>query len=263
MKYADYKIENLVFMKGTDGWSIEEKKEFLESCPENADLKNTIEDLKQLNEAIIDGIVKRNTYGEINKSSIKAYINKHETNIRYGRPSSRHYFYSDDSKDIYVYVDGSYSLINRGWEVNSLIEKLTDDKYIEKRFDTLARVYAEKENKWSKQVEDDRYTATHTEQIAANKKLDLLMDALDIQIPTGFKEGHFGRLECKKAQLRRGDYWYSHNDYGEIMVNKVPLTEKQATELTDMILEMSGKIVEIMDEYRADINKMMGKKVGA
>ena len=35
MKYADYKIENLVFMKGTDGWSIEEKKEFLETCPEN------------------------------------------------------------------------------------------------------------------------------------------------------------------------------------------------------------------------------------
>ena len=262
MKYADYKIEKLIFLKGTDDWSVEQKKEFLDTCPENADLEKTIEDLKQLNEAIIDGTVKRNEYGEINKNSLKAYINKHDTNILYGRPARR-YFYSDDSKDFYILFDGSYFIFSRGYQVNDLIEKLTDDKYIEKRFDTLARSYREKEDKWSKQIENDRYTATHTEQIEANKKADLLLDALDIQIPVGFQESEWGRLECKKAQLRRGDYWYSHNEYGEIVVNKVPLTEDQATKLTDMILEMSGKIAEIMDEYRADINKMMGKKVGA
>lgn len=260
MKYETYKIENLVFMKGTDNWSIDEKKEFLETCPENSELAKTIEGLKELKTALDDGVVKTNTYGEINKNSLKAYINRHDTYILYGKPNRR-YFYSDDSKDFYILADGSYNLISRGWDIDSLIEKYTDDKYIEKRFDTLAHAYTEKEDKWSKQVESDRYKATHTEQIAANKKLDLVLDSLHVEVPVTFKENEWGRMECLKTQLRMtSDYWYSHNEYGEILVNKTPLTEKQATELTDMIMEMSEKISAIVNEYKANIDQIMGKK---
>ena len=87
-----------------------------------------------------------------------------------------------------------------------------------------------------------------------------LLDSLDIIIPVGFQEGSFGRLECKKAQLRRGDYWLPCNEYGEILINKTPFTEDQANELTDTILEMSKKIAAIVDEYRGTIDQALGRK---
>lgn len=259
MKYADYKIENLVFMKGTDGWSIEEKKEFLDTCPENEGLSKTIEDLKELNTAIIDGVVKRNTYGEINKNSLKAYINKHDVNILYGKPNRR-YYYLDDGKDFYILADGSYATISRGWDVTNLIEKYTEDKYIETRFDTLARSYEEKEDKWSKNVESDRYKATHGDQIKANKKLDKLMDSLRIEVPVGLETDTWGYTTCKTSKLSIGDYWFSHNEYGEITINKTPFTEDQAVELTEVVMEMSQKISAIIDEYRPTFDKAFGKK---
>ena len=258
MKYENYKIENLVFMNGTDGWSMDEKKEFLETCPENGGLQKTLEDLKALKTALEEEIVKCNKYGEINKNSLKAYLTRHDTNIMYGSPWRRYYASSD--KDFYFNVDGSYQIISRGWQIEDFIEKYTDDGRISERFDTISRIYSEKENKWAKDIETNRYKATHGEQIAANKKLDLLLDSLDIIIPVGFQEGSFGRLECKKAQLRRGDYWLPCNEYGEILINKTPFTEDQANELTDTILEMSKKIAAIVDEYRGTIDQALGRK---
>lgn len=255
MKYENYKIESLIFMKGTDEWTIDEKREFLETCPENADLPRLINEMRNLLTAIDDEVVKTNTYGEINKNSLKSYATKNNTMILYGSPWRR-YSYSD-SKDFYVCFDGSYSTFSRRYQVESIIEKLTDDKYIESRFNTLARAYAEKEDKWSKSVESDRYKATHSEQIKANRRLDAVLGQFNVLVPTAIEKRDTAfdgeRFECKTAGLR---LYSSHNEYGEIMVNKAPLTQDQAENLTKMFMEMSTKIANIMNEYREDIDRV-------
>ena len=137
MKYADYRIEDLVFLKKeTEKWNINEKREFLETCPENKTLADTIRQLKDLKTAIECGEVKTSRYSEINKNSMKAYLNRHDTNIHYGRPY-RHY-YGDDSKDFYILADGSYSTITYKSSVDSIIEKYENDDHIEHRFNILS-----------------------------------------------------------------------------------------------------------------------------
>lgn len=56
MKYDNYKIENLFFASNeVANWSIEEKREFLETCPENEHLSEAIEEVKRFREADKNG----------------------------------------------------------------------------------------------------------------------------------------------------------------------------------------------------------------
>ena len=259
MTYNEYKIENLTFLKGTKDWTIEEKREFLETCPENKGLDKTLEDLKELKKALEEGLVKQREYHAINKNSLKAYLAKRDANIKYGRPWHS-YLFSDD-KDFYIHLDGSYKCITHTYDVESLIKYIESDENTNSRFETLASTYSKKENDWSKGIEENRYRATHAEQIAANKKLDSIMSGLIVTAAVGFENGHFGRQECKFLTMRpTSDYWYHHSNYGEILVNNAPLTEAQATELTDMLMEMSKKVADIINEYKPVIDKAMGKK---
>lgn len=258
MTYENYKIENLTFMKGVDGWSFAEKKEFLETCPENKTLAETIRQLKDLKTAIECGEVKTSRYKEINKNSMKAYLNRHDTNIHYGRPYRR--FYCDDSKDFYITADGANSTIIYASSVDSLIERYESDDHIEHRFNTLANAYAEKERAFAKKIETDSYNAVNADRIAANKKLDKVLDALRIEIPAAVTVDKFGYIEVKKTELKPCNYWYSHSSYGEILVDNLPLGKKQAEDLMATVMEMSEKIATIMDEYRETIKKALGQE---
>ena len=258
MKYADYRIENLTFMKGVDGWSFAEKKEFLETCPENKTLAETIRQLKDLKTAIERGEVKTSRYNEINKNSMKAYLNRHDTNIHYGRPY-RH-FYCDDSKDFYILADGSYATFTYKSSVDSIIERYENDDHIEHRFSILANAYAEKERAFAKKIETDRYNAENSDRIAANKKLDKVLDALRIEIPASVTVDKFGYIGVEKTELKPCNYWYSHSNYGEILVDNLPLSKKQAEYLTATVMEMADKVATIMDEYRETIKKALGQE---
>ena len=259
MKYADYKIENLVFLKKeTDTWSLEEKKEFLETCPENAGLKDTIEQLKEISQAIEDGVVKVNRYHEINKNSLKAYLANKKTNIRYGQPSRR-YYYMSDTKDFYFMVDGDYEYVTRSYNIDGIIEKYESDKCIEHRFNALSNNYFDKEQRWAKQIETESYEALHADRIKANKKLDKVLGSLRIDIPLSINETTGWYVECSTECFSTFDFPYSRNYYGEVTVNNVPLTETQATELTNTVLEMSAKINEIIKEYKDTIGAALGK----
>lgn len=263
MKYADYKKENLVFLKKeTDTWNANEKREFLETCPENAGLEDTIGQLKELLQAIKDGVVKENRYGEINKNSLKAYLNRNDTNIMYGRPY-RHYSWGNDSKDFYFKVDGSYELISRTYTIDSLIQKYDGGGDIERRFNHIAEYYYKTEETWSKNIENERYTATNADQITANKKLLKALDSLRIEIPVSVdidKTGYFERINCDVAKIMGYDFPYSRNNYGEVLVNNRPFTEKQATELLNMVMEMSLRINDIINEYKGAIGVALGNK---
>lgn len=258
MKYADYKREDLIFLKKTtDRWTINEKKEFLDSCPENEGLAETIEQLKALAQALEDGEVKCNRYGEINKSSMKAYLNRHDTNIRYGK-ANRYYY--GDSKDFYFNVDGVNQTFNYKSNITDHIKKYGEESDIERRFERLANEYASREKHFAEQIEQESYKAINADRIAANKKLDKVLDHLRIEIPASVETDKYGYVNALSRSMMNYDFKYSHNNYGEILVNNRPLSEDRATELMNTILEMSAKISDIMDEYRDTIKAALGNK---
>ena len=76
MRYEDYKVEDMVFTNKED-WTEEEKKEFLDTCPEGKDTPEKIEALYALLDAIDNGEVKLNQYKDINKNSVAAYGKRH------------------------------------------------------------------------------------------------------------------------------------------------------------------------------------------
>ena len=259
MKYENYNIEDLVFLKKeTEKWSINEKREFLETCPENSKLKDTLEQLKEIKQALEDGTIKQNRYHEINKNSMKAFLAIRDTNILYGQPSSRYYY--TDSKDFYFMADGDYEYISRSYSIDSLIEKYTSEEHLEHRFDALSRKYYNGEKNWAKRIEEESYTALHADRIEANKKLDSVLHAFRIELPASVQTSAWGNISCETKRMFMQDFPYSHNNYGEITVNNAPFSEGQATELMNIILEMSARISDIIDEYKGVVGTALGRK---
>ena len=256
MKYENYKIENLIFLKKeTEKWGETEKREFLESCPENESLPTIIEQLKVLKQALEDEAVKANQYGTINKNSLKAYVKKHDLKFCYGQPN--HYYYSS-SCCFYFNVDGHYEPVGYVWQIQGYIDKYNGGGNIEKRFEYLSNYYLEKETRFAKKIETDSYKATHAEQIFANNKLDRVLDDLRITVPIAVETDEYNHIDVKSDCMPYSSCY--HNEYGEILVNKTPLTEKQATDLMNTIFEMSARISEIMGEYKETINSTLGRR---
>lgn len=260
MKYEDYKVENLVFLKGeADKWTEGEKREFLDTCPESRHLEQTIEELKDIKAAIEQDVIKKNQFGDLNKSSMKAYLNKHDTNIQYGRPNRR-FSYSDDSKDFFFRIDGSYCRLNKAWSVTDCIEKYENGGNIAMRFQKVANEYREKESKWSENIEKERYRAINKDRIDANLKLYAVLSEIAIDLPKSVEKREWGDdYRCIKESLRSYDMPFSHNSYGEVTVQNRPLYEDQATELYNAIMEMSSKIKAVVAEYEPIFESTIGK----
>ena len=76
MKYADYKIEDMYFSNGA--YTDEDITEILETFPETKDSQEVIKICEQMQVDIDNGVLKTNSYGEINRISAKAYARKHD-----------------------------------------------------------------------------------------------------------------------------------------------------------------------------------------
>lgn len=252
MNYNEYKIEDLTFLKETyKDWTTEEKKEFLDSCPENSGLPKTIEDLKGIKAAIESDEIKTNKWGEINKSSMKAYLKRNSTNIIYGVPYRK---YWSSENNFYFNVDGAFAIIGGMLSIDNLIEKF-DGGNIEERFKTLAEKYRQKEKDWSYKIETESYKATHKDQITANKILNAMLDAVRIELPTGVTIDSFGYTRTEKYDFRFFNIPHRTSQYGEITVNGVPFSEDKAKELTALVQEMTDKLLEVMNEYQGEIER--------
>lgn len=259
MNYKDYRKEKLVFLKGTDGWSIAEKADFLASCPEGTALAPIIQELEEVSDAIDDGAIKLSGYNRVNVSSMKAYIARRSlAHIQYGRVVNY-----GDSKDFYVTAYGEKYRINRTWEIEAFISKFTDtsDEMIEHNFAMLARNYYKAEKFFSDRIQNESYQALNADRIAANKMLYAALNACRIEVPAYLEKDSCGYITAQNSRLYPScDYSYSHNSHGEILVNNAPLSEEQAIALKDTIMEMSGKITAIIDEYKETIGATLGKR---
>lgn len=264
MKYADYRKEDLVFIKKED-WTREEMKEFIDTCPENEHLAEVLEELKGLSEAIDAGEIKRNKWGELNKNSLRAYA-KNTSYIHYGKTGSGYWRCVSDN-DAYVMIDGDYRRITYRNDPQYIIDRYKDGGNIEQRFKELSYKYKNAEELWVKRIEKENYSAINKERIKANNRLDAILNRLDICIPNScvddcydYGDGnYYVNYKANSTYLRGSDYTW-HSSYGEILVNNVPLSTDKANELYDMTMEMSQKIEAIINEYKPKFKEAFNRE---
>ena len=264
MKYADYKKEDLVFVTKKN-WTKKEMQEFLDTCPENEHLDDVLKELEKLSEAINNGEIKRNKWGELNKNSLKAYA-KNTSYIHYGKTSTGYWSTISDN-DAYVMIDGDAKRITSWYDPKNLIDRCKDKNNIERRFKELSYKYEKAEQSWAKNIESKNYSAINEERIDANNKLDSILGYLNICVPNYCEDQSYDYGDGRRyisyrtngKYLRGSDYTW-HNSYGELLVNNVPLSTSKANELFDMTMEMSQKIKEIIDEYKPKFDKAFNKE---
>jgi hypothetical protein len=256
MRYENYKVEELVFLKGIyKDWTDEEKREFLDTCPESnrEDTDQTVKDLERLLTAIESEEVKTNYYNELNKNSMKAYIKKHVTNFHYGRPQ----YLSENVA--YLRIDGERKTLRYKSSVTGLINDYKNGGNLRNRFEKISELYKNREKEFAEKIERESYTALNAERITANKKAYALIECLQMYYPAGIKKG-YTEYFAESVNYKIGyAHRFSRNNYGEILKSGFPLTEQQAENLSQNILDMSEKIKAIIDEYDPIFENILGK----
>lgn len=252
MRYENYKIEDMTFTNKED-WTDEEKMEVLATFPETKDVEQVVDLCNKIKDDIKSGILKVNTYGDINKISAKSYVKKNPKCF-YGCV----YRYSSD--DLYIMFDGKKVAIDSVFSLNRVIEKSKDN---DSRFNRLKDSYSKKEQQAEKERERDNYKEAHKERIDANLKARALLDAVKIEIPTGLETRTYS--EKYYPTIRRYDNlgsWsneLSHTDYGELTKDKVVISEQTANELSAMVQELSKEISDIIDIYNGKYKDILRK----
>ena len=263
MKYEDYKKENLIFIK-KDNWTKEEMKEFLDTCPENIHLTEILDELKKLSEAIDNGEVKKCRYSGLNKSSLKAYIKKNGTYLRYGKTGR----YTSDNNYAYVMIDGDPKYITSKYDPTDIINTYKDGGNIEYRFRILSNKYSTAEQAWANEIERENYRAVNKERIKANDRLNSVIRLIDIYVPNlcedncyDYDDGnYYVHYSAGAIGFKGNDYGWHRNQYGEILVDNIPLSTNKANEIYDITMEMSQKIQEIINEYKPKFDKAFNKE---
>lgn len=255
MKYEDYKVENLIFLTKED-WTEEEKKEFLDTCPEGKDTPKKIEALYYLLDAIDNGEVKVNQYHDINKNSAAAYGKRHG-NVIY--LSMMRY---SNCKSLYINVDGEEQEINSVWRIQMLIKDLQNINY---RFKVVTELYKNRETQYKKKHEKEMYEETNRERIIANRIADAWLDSLRLEIPTEVKERDYWRSEQGIPEFEantknfRGYDFISKSNYGELKFYNKVVSKEDAEYISKVIERATWDLLPVMNKCRAAIEDLKEK----
>lgn len=255
MKYEEYKVENLTFSTKED-WTEEEKKEFLDTCPEGKDTPEKIEVLYALLEAIKNGEVKVNQYREINKNSGAAY-GKRNGNVIY--LSTMRY---SDCKSLYINVDGEQQAIDSVWRIETLIKALQDVNY---RFKVVTELYKNREAQYKKKHEKEMYEEVNRERIIANRIAYAWLDSLRLEIPTEVKERDYWRSEQGilefEANIKnfRGYDFISRSNYGELKFYDKVVSKEDAEYISKVIERATWDLLPVMNKCRTAIEDLKEK----
>ena len=255
MRYEDYKVEDMVFTNKED-WTEEEKREFLDTCPEGKGTPEKIEALYSLLDAIDNGEIKINQYREINKNSGAAYGKRngniiHLSTMRY----STH-------KTLCINADGEEKEINSVWRIETLIKDLQD---INHRFNRIAMIYENREAQYKKKHEEEMYEETNRERIIANRIAYIWLDSLRLEIPTEVKERDYWRSEQGIPQFEantknfRGYDFISRSNYGELKFYNKVVSKEDAEYISKVIERATWDLLPVMNKCRAAIEDLKEK----
>lgn len=260
MKYSDYKEENLVFLTKTD-WTEEEMREVLDTFPESKDTEKVREAVKEIIEAIDHSIIKVNTWGAINKTSAKAYANKHEY-VEYGRIRRNPLCISSPDNEFYVYIDGYYETIDYKSDAKNIIKYLEEDD-IKKRFNNVVRKYREREERYKKAMEVETYEKENRERIIANRIADCYLSKFELRILKSYENYKYSDEDIPSYSTEdktlRGSAFTWHNSYGEIEFYNKVLSKEDAEKIIEIIKEANRKVELIMDRVDIELREIKEK----
>ena len=255
MKYEDYKVENLTFLTKED-WTEEEKKEFLDTCPEGKDTPEKIEALYALLDAIDNGEVKVNQYKEINKNSGAAY-GKRNSNIIH--LSTMRY---STHKALCINVDGEEKKIDCVWRIETLIKDLQDINY---RFKVVTELYKNREAQYKKKHEKEMYEEVNRERIIANRIAYAWLDNIRAEVPVEVKERDYWRSEQSipefVANIKNfiGYDFISRSNYGELEFYGKVVSKEDAEYISKIIERATWDLLPVMNKCRAAIGDLKEK----
>lgn len=254
MKYADYKVKDLVFLTKED-WTEEEMKEVLDTFPESNQTEQIRGALNNVIEAIDNEIIKTNRWGEINKQSARAYANKHNY-LMYGNGSG--YWYSING--LYIRIDGEEFALRYKSDVEKRIQYLDD---IKKRFKNICNKYVKSEERYKKEKETNDYETANRERIIANRIASCYLSEFEIKILKNFKKYKYldeviPEYTTETKRIRGNDFAY-YNHYGEIEFHNKVLSKEDAEKITEIIKEANRKAELIMDRVNIELREIKEK----
>lgn len=255
MRYEDYKVEDMVFTTKED-WTEQEMKEFLDTCPECKDNEDTIKALINIDQAIQNGTLKTNRYGDINKISAKSYAKNH-LYVYYGKCGK---YYGDDC--LYVILDGKNEAVGSSrWNINRLLCNMKD---IRRRFEYISDRYKKKEKEYVTKKETAEYTEKYTDRIMLSKKAAAWLDNFRLDVPIGIEKKEWmddNKLPeyYAKKKYFSGTNYYHTNDHGELTFFDYPITEDEAKKIIEVISEASRKVSLIMDRCKVELDEIFEK----
>lgn len=246
MNYANYDINSLLFMSGeADKWTVEQKREFLETCPENEHLLEAIEEAKRFREADKNGELKRTQYGDFNATSVKSWLSKNDLNyIRYGSRGSW-----DDIKFAITYADGKKQALNSPYSVDSFINYYSDnsDRIIEKRFDDLANYYRNREKAHADAITRKMYKIEHADDISASEHLEALLCDFSLDV----------RVNNKQWSISEYLRWNEHR-VAKRWDNGADLSAKDIHRIESTLKEVESEIAQIIEKH-SDVLSMIAR----
>lgn len=208
MNYTNYDINSLVFMSGeADKWTVEQKREFLDTCPENRNFLARVEEVRKLQTAINDGVVKVGKMSSVNASSFKAWKSRNNVQyIFYGK--MRDYY---DGNGVYVYVDGEAVSVDTPWAIEQFFKRYVDpqnDKATLKRFEELAYIYRCAEKRHANDLKKRLYKIEHADAIEKSKgimdflrsfSVEVVVDGNLWEISNGLRYGNYGTIKSYRT----------------------------------------------------------------
>ena len=252
MRYEDYKVEDMVFTT-KENWTEDEMREFLNTCPECRDNEETIKALNNLSNAIRSGIVKVNMYGNINKTSAKAYARNH-LHIYYGEQR-----YGEGSC-LYVWLDGAKYTIRNTWTINDLLNYVED---VNRRFSYITDQYKKKEKTYITKKKNTEYTEENKSQILASRKALAWLNNMRLEVPSSIQvdDWYDSKLPEYRAETKNfyGSNYRWRNEYGELTFFDHPITEEEANHLSEVLAEASRKVSLIIDRCNVELQEMQEK----
>ena len=256
MRYKDYKVEDQVFTNKED-WTDEEKREFLDTCPESKDTAEKIDVLRKVIADVESGVLKCSKYHDIHARSAEAYPKKSTKFLRF-----RGIGYYGSKKHLNINIDGIQRELRDIYSIKNIIETLDD---LNRRFENVARIYKEKESRWKRNHDENVYEEENRERIIANRIAEQWLNAIRIEIPTEVKEDRvfFGREEIPKyvAETKRfNGYDFAYiNKYGELEFNGRVISKEDAEYISKVIERAMWDVLPIMNKMKAAIEDLREK----
>ena len=248
MRYEDYNMRDMVFNTKED-WTDEEKREFLDTCPEGKDNEKKKAVLEQMLVDIENNVLKLTKHKEIHFKSAESYAKGNA----YLSMRSRRYC---STKNLCIMIDGIDRYIERDYHIQILLEQMDN---MTDRFENITRIYKEKEEKYRKENEEKQYEKENEERITTSVLAECWLNNVRLEVPTTIKiDSLWNRVDYVAQNISFREYTRT-NKYHELTFYDIPITKEDAEHIIKVMKEVSTEVSKIIERCNAEMVLMKHK----